>query len=112
MLNQFFKRLLRNEGIIEEQDDIFRHIYTSQRIKISRVLTSRPEVRGAIESLINENIEKVGTDKVGSLFSFIVKSSFPVDNELLKKITKGFKKKIITEISAAIALRDKRPAEE
>jgi hypothetical protein len=27
MLTQFFKRLLKNEGVIEEQDDIFRIIY-------------------------------------------------------------------------------------
>ncbi len=38
MLTQFFKRLLRNEGVIEDQDDIFRVVYIENRIKISNVL--------------------------------------------------------------------------
>jgi len=48
MLNSFFKRLLKNEGIVEEQDDIFRQVYIENRKKISMALKSRPEVELAL----------------------------------------------------------------
>ena len=48
LLTQFFKRLLKNEGVIEEQDDIFRIVYIENRVKISNVLQSRPEITNAV----------------------------------------------------------------
>lgn len=37
-----------------------------------------------------------------------MKSAYPIDNETLKKITKTFKKKIITEMSYAQSLLPKK----
>jgi len=81
LLTQFFKRLLKNEGVIEDNDDIFRLVHTNNRLKISNVLQMRPEVNLAIDTLVNQHIERLGSDKVGSLFSFIVKTAYPINNE-------------------------------
>ncbi len=54
----------------------------------------------------------MGTDKLGSIFSFIVKSAFPINNDTLKKITKSFKKKIITEMSYAQSLQPQKQQDE
>lgn len=40
-----------NEGIQDENDDVFRNIYWEQREKIGNVLKQRPEVRFAVQIL-------------------------------------------------------------
>jgi hypothetical protein len=53
LLNSFFKRLLRNEGIQEEKDDIFRAIHDQQRQKTAITLRRRPEIQIALRALFD-----------------------------------------------------------
>jgi len=48
ILVQFFKRLLRNEGLEGEHDDIFRHIYSAQRAKVNSQVINKQEIIDAI----------------------------------------------------------------
>jgi hypothetical protein len=74
LLNSFFKRLLRNEGVQEDKDDIFRIVNEQQRQKTALILRRRPEVQIAIRALFDVHINNLKMDKLGSLFSFLVKS--------------------------------------
>ena len=64
ILVQFFKRLLRNEGIEGEHDDIFRPIYASQRAKVSKIIVNKQEVVDAINTLLNKHLEDIEYDKL------------------------------------------------
>ena len=46
LLNSLFKKLLQNEGIME-QDDSFRDEHTEKRKKITKMLKEIPEVQEA-----------------------------------------------------------------
>ena len=74
LLNSFYKRLLRNEGVQEDKDDIFRNIYQQQRQKVSLTLRRRPEIQITLKTLFQEHLGALRLDKIGSIFSFLVKS--------------------------------------
>lgn len=44
LLNSFCKKLYRNEGFNDEEDDLFRPIYIQTREKVRGILISRTEV--------------------------------------------------------------------
>ena len=99
LLNSFFKRLLRNEGVQEDKDDIFRSVYMEQRYKTSQSLRRRPEVLVALRAIFDDHINKIRIDKLGSIFSFLVKSQFPVSQEDIKNLSKAFKRNLVINTS-------------
>lgn len=99
LLNSFFKRILRNDGIMEDQDDIFKLVFTEKRQKISDQLRSRPEVQTAMYQLLNEHVKTMSLDRIVSCFSFMCKSAYPVSDEDLKRLFKAFKRNIVKMFS-------------
>ncbi len=66
LLTQFYKRMLRNEGANEEDDDIFRPVHALAREKVSRAIRKRPEVAEAIDALFDLHIDnRMSIDKIG-----------------------------------------------
>lgn len=72
------KRILRNEGLNEDQDDIFRPTNAIYRKKLKEVLHGREEVAFALNHIIDNHLDRLYADKIGSLFSFIVKTEYPL----------------------------------
>jgi hypothetical protein len=72
-------------------------VYSVQREKISGMLRSRPEVQTAMRALLDTHLNSLPLDKVGAIFSFIVKAAYPLPDEDLKKIIMSVKRNIVMQ---------------
>jgi hypothetical protein len=59
------KRLFRNEGYMEDEDDIFRPQNDRIRKKVVQSLKSRPEVTVLVRNLIDNHLDSLYIDKLG-----------------------------------------------
>jgi hypothetical protein len=58
-------------------------------------LRRRPEIQIAMSALLNDHLNKLKLDKLGSIFSFLVKSQYPISQEDMKALAKAFKRNLV-----------------
>lgn len=63
------------------------------------MIKNREDIREAVEYLLNIKLNDLTLDKVGSLFSFLVKAAYPLTDEDLKKLLKAVKLKVLMQTS-------------
>lgn len=88
------KKLYRDQGVNEDNDDVFRMVHSQTRKTVSEVMKSRAEIRTAVNILL-EKMDALAFDKITILFSFITKSNYPISDTDLKKFSKAFKMGIL-----------------
>ena len=62
------------------------------------MIASRPEINNAIRIMIDEHIENLSLDKIGSFFTFLVKANYynrNLSEEDMKKVLRSVKKNIL-----------------
>lgn len=100
LLNQCMKRALKNEGLNEENDDIFRPLNAKHRQKLIDLVSQREEILYAVNTVVDHHLDRLYADKLGSLFSFVVKTQVPITTEQIQRIFRQFKKLIIMYTNA------------
>jgi len=72
----------------------------------------RPEIQIALKNLFEKHINNLRIDKLGAIFSFLVKSQFPISQEDMRALSRAFKRCLLINTTAINSSTTEPPKEE